>query len=160
MRRSSNICGDISVAVPKKAVRKVPERFLVPPSLGIRGISVTVKSGPDVYSTNPQRAESRSCHILPLRPILWKIYFPSELVKQPKAAPNIIISRGGYNIRREPKGVLLKGGLQFYVFPLINVSSLVSTCFVQVETLLVHCPLRAAAQMMPHMFLFHCCAST
>ena len=36
-------------------------------------------------------------------------------------------------IRRELKGVLLKEGLHFQVFPLINVSSLVSTCFVQVE---------------------------
>ena len=40
---------------------------------------------------------------------------------------------------REPKGFLLKGGLHLFVFPLINVSSLVSPCFVQVEALFPLC---------------------
>ena len=49
--------------------------------------------------------------------------------------------------RREPKGVWLKGGLHFYVFPLTDASSLASTCSVQVEAFLVHCPLFAGASI-------------
>ena len=57
--------------------------------------------------------------------------------------------------RSGSEDVLLKGVCTFMFFPLIDVSSLVSAHFVQVEAFFVHCPLFATAQMTRHMFIFH-----
>ena len=74
---------------------------------------------------------------------------------------HICIHTYNVDVSEGTKGGLTKGGSALlYVFPRINVSSLVSTCFVRAEAFFVHRPLFATAQMMLHMFIFHCCAST
>ena len=47
------------------------------------------------------------------------------------------------------RGGLTEGGSALLYFPLLNVSSLASTCRVQAEAVFARCPLFATARMMP-----------
>ena len=65
--------------------------------------------------------------VLDLRAITGILLEPLKL--GPASKRHLFRCRCVITNRREPKGVLLKGGSALYVFPLINISSLVSTCF-------------------------------